>query len=497
MKLSGNSFESLKQQVLQKPILFILLLGFAINLVAVFFSKGYAMHDDHFGPIEQPWSIINNPKIWEERSEPHAHSILYPLLHFILFKSLNSIGINDPQEIMFIVRFLHSIYSLVTLVFLFKILQHYYPQDVALKTTIVFSLLWFIPFMSVRNLIEVVCIPPMAVAFWLIITKGNTKSSYFVAGAFFALAFAFRYQTVLVSGTVLLVLLFQRKFRDLFLISIGFVIFAFVIQGSVDVFAWGYPFASFIEYLRYNLTHSTEYTTGPFYRYILLLFGAFVPPISVFVLYYFFKDFRQKIIILFPLLVFFIFHSIFPNKQERFILPVVPFVFIFGLATWLKNVNGSRFWGNHKTFYKVLWIIFWCINIPLLSIFTLNYGKKTRCESLYFLSKKDNVKGVFQITGKLGPFKPPEFYLNKYGTPIIEIPVIDSLVKFGNSPQRPNYAIIYGESDMEELRSESEKILRAKLIKETTVEPSIADYILFKLNPKYNKNQTATIFRIE
>lgn len=497
MKLPGNSFESVKQQILQKPILLILLLGFAINLVAVLFSKGYAMHDDHFGPIEQPWAIINNPKIWEQRTEPHAHSIFYPLLHFILFKSLNSISINDPHEIMFVVRLLHSIYSLITLAFLFKILEHYYQQDVALKTTIVFSLLWFIPFISVRNLIEVVCIPPMAVAFWAIATKGEKRASYFVAGAFFALAFAFRYQTAIVSGTVFLVLLFQKKFRNLFLFSIGFVIFAFAIQGSVDVFAWGYPFASFIEYIRYNLTHSTEYTTGPFYRYILLLFGAFIPPISIFILYYFFKDFKQKIIILFPLLVFFIFHSIFPNKQERFILPIVPFVFTFGLATWLKSVNKSNFWENHKTFYKILWVIFWCLNIPLLSIFTLNYGKKTRCESLYFLSKKDNVKGAFQITEELGSFKPPEFYLNKYGTPIIEISVIDSLVKFRNSPQRPNYAIIYGENNLEELRSKSERILCAKLIKETTIEPSIADYILFKLNPKYNKNQTATIFRIE
>lgn len=497
MKTTNNSFASIKEKILQKPILFILLFAFAINLVAVFFSKGYAMHDDHFGPIEQPWSIINNPKIWEERGEPHAHSILYPLLHFILFKFLNSVGINDPQQTMFVVRFLHSIYSLVTLLFLFKTLSYYYTKEIALKTTIILLLLWLIPFMSVRNLIEMVCIPPMAIAFWLLTTKGDTKASYFFAGAFFALAFAFRYQTILISGTVFLALLFQKKFKNSLLFSSGFVVFAFAVQGAVDVFAWGYPFASFIEYIRYNFAHSEEYTTGPFYRYILLLLGAFIPPISIFVLYYFFKNFKEKIIILLPLLIFFVFHSIFPNKQERFVLPIVPFVFAFGLATWFKSINGSKFWQQRKTFYQILWIIFWCFNIPLLSIFTLNYGKKTRCESLYFLSKKDDVKGIFQITGQLGPFKPPEFYLNKYGTPIIEVPVIDSLGKFKNSPQRPNYAIIYGGSDLQELRSKSEKILCAKLIKEATIEPSIADYILFKLNPKYNKNQTATIFRIE
>ncbi len=497
MKTSNNLIQNLKQSMFEKPILYILLIGFAINVVAVFFSKGYAMHDDHFGPIEQPWAIINNSKIWEARTEPHAHSIFYPLLHFFLFKLLYSVEINDPQQVMLIVRFLHSAYSLISLLFIFKILNHYYSKEIAFKTTLIFSLLWFIPFMSVRNLIEMVCIPPIVVSFWFLTVKQNIRLSYFFAGALFTIGFAFRYQTALIPATIFLVLLYQKKIKDSFLFTIGFLVFAFAIQGSVDIFAWGYPFASLIEYIRYNATHGEDYTTGPFYRYLLLLVGVFIPPISIFVLYYFFKKFKQNIIILLPLLIFFVFHSVFPNKQERFILPIIPLVFAFGLANWFNNVKESIFWLRRKKLYAVLWLIFWWVNIPLLLIFSLNYGKKTRCESLYFLSKKNDVEGIFQITGKLGNFKPPEFYLNKYGTPIIEISSIDSIVKYKNLSKCPNYAIIYGEDNLEQLRSESERTLSKKLIKETTIEPSIADYLLFKLNPKYNKNQTATIFRIQ
>ena len=36
------------------------------------------------------------------------------------------------------------------------------------------------------------------------------------------------------------------------------------------------------------------------------------------------------------MMVFFIFHCFYPNKQERFILPFIPFFIIVGLVGWGK-----------------------------------------------------------------------------------------------------------------------------------------------------------------
>ncbi|ROL56015.1 hypothetical protein D9V84_09705 [Bacteroidetes/Chlorobi group bacterium Naka2016] len=494
LKIILNEIE---KKIANKPTLYLFLIAFCVNLPAVFFARGYGMHDDHFGPIEQPWAIINNPEIWNSRSTPHAHSIFYPLLHYLLFKILYSCGITDPQQVMLVVRLLHSMYSTLTIIFLYKILSLKYNQTIAIRTSLLTPLLWFMPFLSVRNLIEMVCIPPMAIAFYFLLKNEREKKNLVLSALFFALAFAFRYQTLMISGTVFLILFLRKHFIQSLVFGFSFLLFALLIQGSVDVFAWGYPFASFIEYVKYNFTHSGEYTTGPFYRYFLLLVGIFIPPLSFFILFYLFKNFNRNLHIVLPILVFFFFHSVFPNKQERFILPIVPFVFAFGLANFLDAVYNGKIFTNRKRYYKTIWTIFWIFNIPLLVVLSLNYGKKTRCEALYFLSKRNDVMGVYQITGKLGTFKPPEFYLNKYGTPVVEIPHLDSLDKFTSNTYQPNYAVIYGENEeVDSLRSSAEMKLGKQMKFLAKVEPSLVDWIVYKLNPKYNKNQTAHIYKI-
>lgn len=488
-------YDFFKRLIETKPLHFIFLMSFFVQIFAVIFSKGYGMHDDHFGPIEQPWQIINDPTIWEQRQEPHAHSIFYPLIHFILFKLLYTLSINDPQSLMLVVRFLHFIYHLIGTALLFKLLLVVFEDKIALTTILTYSLLWFIPSMNVRNLIEMVCIPPMIIGFILLI-KYPDKKHFFFAGATFAIAFAFRYQTLIITASIFIYLIVRKKFCFGFIFITGFLVFALLIQGSVDIFAWGYPFASFIEYVHYNLSHSYDYTTGPIYRYLLILLGVFIPPVSFFILYYFVKDFKKYELIFLSISAFFLLHSIFPNKQERFILPIVPFIFVFGLASFLSAIYERRFWENKKPLAKWLFIWFSIINIPLLILFTFNYGKKTRCESLYYLSKKDDVQAIFYIFGEIGGFKPPEFYLNKYGTKIIQIHNLDSLNLAHKEQPSPNYAIIFGGKETDSLSQRFELITGKKLNFEKTITPSFVDYILFKLNPKYNRNQTANIYKI-
>ncbi|MFN3306752.1 MAG: glycosyltransferase family 39 protein [Candidatus Kapaibacteriota bacterium] len=490
-------FDSLISRLARKPLLSLFLLTFIVNLPAVFFARGYGMHDDHFGPIEQPWAIINDPKIWETRTTPHAHSIFYPLLHYILFKLLYSYRISDPQDVMLVVRLLHSLFSTITIIYLYKILCFYFDKELSFRVSLFVPFVWFMPFLSVRNLIEMVCIPPLSIGYYYLLRGGNEFKSSLFSAFFFALAFALRYQTLIIIGTIIIILFLQRRYPYALRLSFFFIAFALLLQGSVDVFAWGYPFASFIEYVRYNLSHSGDYTTGPFYRFFLLLFGIFIPPLSIFIMYFFVKDLKQRVLLVVPILMFFIFHSIFPNKQERFILPIVPFVFTLGLANFFSHISKGLIFKNKQTFYKTVMSIFWLINLPLWILFSFNYGKKTRCEALYFLSKQKDVRGVYQITGELGPFKPPEFYLNRYGTPILEVKNLDSIQNQKSNKNDFNYAIIYGDKESDSLKTLTERILSRRLFLVQRIEPSLADWILYKLNPRFNKNQTANIYRIK
>jgi hypothetical protein len=491
---------SLKRFWNEHPLLSIIIIALIPRLIAVVFSKGFGMHDDHFEVIEQPFLIIHDINFWASRVEPEGHSIVYPGIHYLLLNGFNSIGIQDPQSQMFFIRLLHAFYSLLTVFFGYKIAEILSSRETAKKVGLILALFWAFPFLSVRNLVEIVCIPPLMAGFYFALTSKEKFRNALIAGLCFGLAFTFRYQTISITGTLGLVFLFQKQFKQTALLASGFFLSAFIIQGGADVFAWGYPFASFIKYIRHNVTHSGDYTTGPWYNYLVLVLGTLIPPLSFFLLYGFFRNWKKTLLILLPVFVFFVLHSMFPNKQERFIFPVIPLILVLGVVGWEELVKQSAFWSRHRTALKSLWSWFWIINTILLLLFSTHYSKKSRVEAMYSLYGKP-VNGVLFGGGKFSAPQLPMFYCGLYPLPTYDInnneQFADVKTNFYKWKYSPNYAIFFGPDSLDIRLHRIESTLGLKYTLERKIEPSFLDYIFFKLNPKYNKNETTFVFKAE
>ena len=482
-----------------KPVAALLLIALLPRLGAAVFSKGYAMHDDHFGPIEQPFIVMNYSTYWTDRTTPHGHSIVYPSMHYALFEGLQTLGLRDPQTTMLIVRLLHALYSLLIVYYGYKIVEYLADRDTARKAGLLLALFWAFSFLSVRNLIEVVCIPPlMAGSYYALRAEDRSRNALF-AGLCLGLAFIFRYQTLIFSGTLGLVFLFTRRYRLGILLAAGFLLITTVVQGSVDIFAWGYPFASFIEYVHYNLLHGQDYTTGPWYNYLLLITGTLIPPMSFLLLFGFLRKWKKTMLVWIPVVVFIVLHSWFPNKQERFMFSVIPLILILGVVGWEEFARQSRFWIRHATSLRVLWIWFWVVNVALLILFTTYYGKKSRVEAMYALNGKP-VTALLLIGGHVGVSQPPFFYVGKYPVPYCEINNEQELSlrksEIAVSTVLPNYAVVFGDEDLEGRLEHVGSVLGYKfsLIKRT--EPSLLDYVFYRLNPSHNKNETTIVYEI-
>jgi hypothetical protein len=486
------------------PLASIILIALIPRLVAAFFSQGYGMHDDHFGPIEQPFIIMHDPAYWNDRMQSgvHGHSIVYPGIHYVLFKGLQAVGMQDPQQKMLVVRLLHALYSLLVVYFGYRIAEKYSTPETAKKAGLLLALFWPLPFISVHNLIEVVCIPPMMAGLYYILRSEEKRKFAFYAGLCFGLAFVFRYQTVIVAGVAGLVLLFQKQWKECLLTAAGFLVSACLIQGSADIFAWGVPFAALYEYVTDNAAHSMDYAVGPWYNYTLLLLGAFIPPVSFFLFYGWFKNWKKTQVVFFSTLAFFIFLSYFPNKQERFVFSVVPPIFLLSVIGWMETTAVSEFWQKHRKAVRNLWIWFWILNFVLLIPFSLYYAKRSRCESMYYFYGKD-LKGLIVVGGNFGAIQPPQFYADKCfnhndlfrieGEEDIE-PIVRDV---RSAPVQPNYAIFFGIEGLDARHRHMENALGEKLILEKRIDPSFLDDVFFRLNPKHNKNQSAFIYRIE
>ena len=159
--------DKIRKQWETNPLPLIMAAAIIFRLLAVIFSKGYAMSDDHFVIIRIAQRWLDGYNDWFNKDHPSGFSLVYPGLHYILFYFLKLISITDPQVKMFIVRFLHAAYSLLIVYYGYQITIKLGNQKTAKHVGLFLALYWLLPFMSVRNLVEVVCIPPMMIGFYL------------------------------------------------------------------------------------------------------------------------------------------------------------------------------------------------------------------------------------------------------------------------------------------------------------------------------------------
>jgi len=460
------------------------------------------MSDDHFQVIQIAQNWLEGQNTWFNEGQPVHRSLLYPGLHYFLFYFLKILGITDPQSKMFIVRFLHAGYSLLIVIYGYKITELISNKKNAAQVGLILAMFWILPFMSVRNLIEVVCIPPLLIGIYyaILADKNQNLKLWLLSGLIISIGFVFRFQTILIIGGVGLVLLYKKDWRVFLYYTSGVIIGIFLIQGLIDWVAWGYPFASIYQYILVNIENRYHYSTGPWYRYILTILGILIPPVSIMLIYGFFRGWKNLKLIFWPVFLFFLLHSIFPNKQERFILPILPFIIILGVIGWNDFLINSSFWKTKLKTVKGFWIWFWILNSVLLIIFSTTYSKKTQVEPSAYLSNKEDLKGIIiEYKDNDMPWF-PRYYLNKK-VPIFRLPGNKDKTLFkdevkSNDSGFPNYLFFYGATDIENRVLNIEKLFNISLILKQEIEPDLIDKILHTLNPRNNINLTSYIYKI-
>lgn len=485
--------KALKEYYKQHPLTVILAVGFLFRMVSVIFAKGYGMHDDHFLIIETSRSWASN---WDFQhwiyDNPRGHSFTYPLLMFFLFKVLGVLGIENLDTQMYIVRFLHAIYSLLTIYFAYKItLKATKRQDLSNIAAWFMAIFWCMPWLSVRNLVEITCIPLLLLSTYLYIRHEQPSlKDAFLSGMIMALALAFRFQVVFFIGGFGLSMLIYRQYKQAIVWSLAIVIVFFLTQIS-DIFIWHKPFAELQEYVLYNFYHSSEYPQGGFFKYFGVLLGVLVPPISAFLLLGFAYGYRRLVLFL-PALCFFLFHSIFPNKQERFIFPILPFIVILGIIGLNELVNKNSKSLLKKTI-RVCFKISLGINAVLILPTTIHYSKSARVESMKYMSKfAPNVRSfLVENTVDKHTIKMPRTYAMQY---LEQYNYIDSTANLDKKSMiEPSFVMFSSDKNLD-YRVQKMRKFYPNLVYQTTIKPSLIDDLLRKIN-HHNRNYPIIIYR--
>jgi Alg9-like mannosyltransferase family len=484
----------------------IILIGLAVRLLAAFFSPGYAFHDDHFEMPELVFRWENNINFLWTGSNVHVFSLIYPGMMYLLFGACRAVGISQPEDMMFVVRLLHALVSLLSIYYAYLLtLRLTDRKDTANMVALTLALFWMFPFMSVRNLREFFCIPFLLMACYHIADPKLTTRSILLAALFFALSFSIRLQIVFIPLGIGLCLLFKKEYtKKAIVFSIASGIAYMLTQGLFDFIYYHDPFASVKEYVRFNSNpvNIEIQPQGAWYQYIGTVAGA-VLGFPFFLLawgyiYSFRMSFLLKMFVIASLL-FFAFHSYYSNKQERFILPFIPFFLLLGIIGFQEYYTKHQTAVWLKKTFKFVLIWFLVINTVGLVVLTFSYSKRSRVEGMIYLRKKGDVKNII-MEGDVSLQRPPFFYLGKHLENYVlpEGGTIEQLkIEMDTSRKpAPNYVIMAGSQNFDQ-RLAKLKILFPELKQETIIKTGFVDNLVHWLNPKNNQNENWYIYRIE
>lgn len=527
-----GTFDRIKTYYNNYPLHTILWVALIIRLLAAFFSKGYAFHDDHFCVVRVAQNWVSGYPHWLHMDGPPKHSMLYAAFNAAFIWLMDMIHITDPIAKTTVLRIVHAFYSLLTIYFGFKIVNRLSNLENAKRAGWILTIIWFMPFLSVKFLAELVCVPLVLGGFYYLIKayQQQIKSAlpYLIAGALFGLAFTIRLHTILLAGGLGLVLLFRKQWLQAVYFTLGYLIVASLIVGVTDAVLFDYPFHSIISYFEYNSNNAYNYIKGSPFKFTFTTLGFLVPPVSLMLVFGYLRSFKVEPMMFVGAAVFFVFHSSFPNQQERFILPVLPIFILLGVIGWNNFYKSSNFWQGHQKLHRGLWYFFWTVNLIAALALTFTFSKRDRIEPLYYLSKQSDVKSVI-IENERSVKQPPVYYLgsfcseyHEFQTDILGLDKFKADKKYldpsyqmvftlgadktierlqfemDSVNKHPNYVILQGKNRIEERKKRIYELFPGKeleLVK--TVSPSNFDKLLHFLNPKVHRDQTGFIYKVK
>lgn len=490
------------------PLQIIIGLGILFRLIAVIFAKGFGWFDDHFLIIEasQSWADGFDYNYWlpspdDPSRVPQGHPLLYVGLHYYIFSFLKLIGMNDPQAKMYVIRFLHAAWSLLLVTYGYKIAEKLSTKKIALYVAAFLSLYWFMPFLSVRNLAEFVCLPPLFIATWLLLKK-EKAIDYLFAGLWMGVAFSMRFQTIFyAAGIGLALLIYRTSFKHILLVFLGFAGVLILTQGLVDYILWHRPFAEFGEYVRYNLENAGAYGTDIWHMYFDLILGLLIPPLSILLFAGWLIEWKKLPILFWPVFIYLAFHTYFPNKQERFVVTILPTLIIAGTIGMFDIYERyrERFKPRAK---KIATIFVLTLNTIFLFALSVSYSKRNRVEAMYFLyHQPDFQTAIIEDSNKDNDFTmPPLYYCAKWYSVIgvtKQRNLDTTLVYYWRTPEKlkANYVVFLQAENIDKRVADFQRYFPGTSYV-TTIEPSLIDKTLHWINPFGNDNHTTYIYKI-
>lgn len=282
--------------------------------------------------------------------------------------------------IVYISRLALGAFSLLIITIAYRITKIIADKTTALEIAVFGTLLWGVPFVTVHPFASVVALPFILYGTLLIIKQHNLldnneiekfhRTSFIIAGFCLGLGFAVYYNSFIYYIGILLTLFILKNWKGALMTLIGYVVAAGITQTVVDLIVYHKPFVAITRFFS-EFGNSCLFDFG--LEFNIKVVGLFlllilVPPMSVMLIFGFFRVFRKYILLVLPTLITLV-YSIFILDDLEILLLTVPTYVIAGYVGWKEFHKNSAFWTKNKWLLLTCYIIFAVLNIALM-VFT-------------------------------------------------------------------------------------------------------------------------------
>lgn len=329
---------------IRHPLSLILLLAIIVKVLAAIFTDGWL--------TESNFNYYTIPSSWLEN-------------HWIVYIS----------------RLLLGAFSLLIITIAYRITKIIADKTTALEIATFGALLWGVPFVTVHPFAAVIALPFILYGTLLIIKQHNLldnheiekfhRTSFIIAGFCLGLGFAVYYQSLIYYIGILAALFILKNWKGALMTLIGYVVAVGITQTVVDLVIYHKPFVAMMRFFGdysnfFNYICGIEFNIKVLALYFLLVL---VPPMSVMLIFGFFRVFQKYILLVLPTLITLL-YSIFVIDyfDINIFLLTVPTYVIAGYVGWKEFHKTSAFWTKNKWLLWTCYIIFTLLNIAMMVV---------------------------------------------------------------------------------------------------------------------------------
>ena len=462
------------QHLSYRPFLLVLLLAFGARALAAIYNVGFVAIDDYVYMLKLAFPAQQAPSFAKVIESSWVHPTLPMLALTQLARLPLWLGITDGLRQIQFVYLIIGVWSLFSVFFVYRIFTELGRIREGLIAATLVGLHFLMPFVSTRVLFESLSMPLLTASLYFFIRfQTTTERKYlFYSVAVIALSSLVRFQNG-VCYFAFVLLMFNRQVsrgdRWFFMAASGIV---FIASGLMDLLIERTFHQSILDYIRYNLAHSSEYGTSKWWNYLLLCTGLTLPPFLVRTWSHFawWRNYTQLKPAIWFFLFFFISHSLIPHKEDRFMIPIFP-IFLLLLAPLIHQLIQEK---------KLLRLyIFAAFNLFLMILASSFTSQWNTIGTARFLNDHKNYKQLLVFNQSL-LFSPTAYMDN----PELSVEFVDE----HSTLPTPNCDLIYA---VREDHLQNFHALNLEVQEKAVSHPGPLEWVIVQLNPKRNGRRAA------